>query len=49
MDIQPMTGEDAQMIADAIVNTPPEVIELRPSLGNLASCGARRRRAMRHR
>jgi tripartite-type tricarboxylate transporter receptor subunit TctC len=26
MDIQPMTGGDAQVVADSIVNTPPEVI-----------------------
>src|SRR5215468_2900954 len=26
MDIQPMTGEDAQVIADGISNTPPEVV-----------------------
>ena len=26
MDISPMTGEDSQVIADSIVNTPPDVI-----------------------
>ncbi len=36
MDIQPMTGEEAQPIAHAIVNTPPEVIDhARNVLGNL--------------
>src|SRR5262249_46140026 len=36
MDIQPMSGEEAQPIAEAIVNTPPAVIErARAVLGNL--------------
>jgi tripartite-type tricarboxylate transporter receptor subunit TctC len=36
MDIQPMTGEEAQPIAEGIVNTPPDVIEYaRKVLGNL--------------
>jgi tripartite-type tricarboxylate transporter receptor subunit TctC len=36
MDIQPMTGEDAQVIAEGIVNTPPDVVEYaRTVLGNL--------------
>jgi tripartite-type tricarboxylate transporter receptor subunit TctC len=36
MDIQPMSGEEAQPIAHAIVNTPPEVIDYaRQVLGNL--------------
>jgi hypothetical protein len=36
MDIQPMTGEAAQPIAEGIVNTPPEVVDYaRKVLGNL--------------
>jgi tripartite-type tricarboxylate transporter receptor subunit TctC len=36
MDIQPMTGEEAQPIAHAIVNTSPEVVAYaRKVLGNL--------------
>jgi len=36
MDISPMTGEEAQVIAHGIVNTPPEVIaRAREVLGNL--------------
>jgi hypothetical protein len=36
MDIQPMTGEEAQTIAHAIVNTPPEIVDhARQVLGNL--------------
>ena len=36
MDIQPMTGEEAQPIAHGIVNTPPEVVDhARKVLGNL--------------
>ena len=36
MDIQPMTGEEAQKIAHGIVNTPPEVIDYaRQVLGKL--------------
>ena len=36
MDIQPMTGEEAQTIAHGIVNTPPEIVEhARKVLGNL--------------
>ena len=36
MDIQPMSGEEAQTIAHAIVNTPPEVVDhARKVLGNL--------------
>jgi tripartite-type tricarboxylate transporter receptor subunit TctC len=36
MEIEPMTGEDAQVIADSIVNTPPEIVAYaREVLGDL--------------
>jgi len=36
MDIQPMSGEEAQTIAHGIVNTPPEIVDhARKVLGNL--------------
>ncbi len=36
MDISPMTGEESQVIADSIVNTPPDVIATRKDvLGDL--------------